>query len=88
MRLSLPALALALTSCASTTHVQTPPTQARQPPVECLKSPQIKPYRLPEWFEKATLDDQAALILNGQQIAMAAIKERDAKLADCRSWFK
>ena len=77
---------MVLTSCATTTPPQTPPTVTRKPPEQCLKLPTIKPYRLPDWFDKTTLEDQAALILNGQQIAMAAIKERDAKLADCRAW--
>ena len=87
MRLYLAALGLGLTSCASTTPPQTPPTIERIPPADCLKAPQIKPYRLPEWFAEATLEDQAALVSNGQQIAMAAIKERDANLAACRQWF-
>ena len=60
---------------------------SREPPKDCLSQPTVHPYRLPDWWDKATPEDKAALELNGKAIDVAAIKERDAKLLDCRRYF-
>ncbi len=88
MRLVLPVLIAVLSSaCATTKSPPAPATIERKPPERCLNLPKIQPYRLPDWYDKATPEDKAALELNGKAIDVAAIRERDGLLADCRAWW-
>jgi hypothetical protein len=80
-------IAAATTGCSTTPSQPDPATIERRPPERCLKEPTIHPYKLPEWWIKATPEDKAALELNAKAIDVAAIRERDALLADCRAWF-
>lgn len=59
----------------------------RPPPGLCLSDPTHDWVSLPPWFDDATLEDQAALILNSVNVAKAGLAERDVMLADCRAWF-
>ena len=53
----------------------------------CLSEPHYYFYKLPEWFDDAELEDQAALILNAINVHRAAIAERDIMLRDCEAWI-
>ena len=87
MRLMLLALIAALNTACATTPSQTVAAPERVPPTKCLTLPKFQPYRLPDWYDKATPEDKAALELNAKAIDVAAIRERDSLLADCRAWF-
>lgn len=80
-------IALLSTACSTTPSPTAGPE--RQPPGLCLQPPQIEqPCKLPEWYDKATPEDKAALELNCKAVDVAMIKERDLRLADCRAWFE
>ena len=53
----------------------------------CLSEPRFHWYKLPDWFDDARLEDQAALLDNAGAVAKAAIAERDVMLKDCKAWF-
>ena len=80
-------LALVLVPLSACTTTPTLPTPEREPPRLCLSDPQYRWVPLPSWFDEATLEDQAALILNSVNVAKAAIAERDVMLGDCTAWF-
>lgn len=77
-------LSLPIFGCAGT-----PPAIAPERPLPalCLAEPRTAiGSTLPEWFDRATLADQLALLLNAHELDVAAAAERDIALQDCRSW--
>jgi hypothetical protein len=88
MRLiALVLIAALISGCATTKSQPAPPVAERQPPRYCLAEPRLKqPCTLPEWWDRATPEDKAALELNCKNVDVAMIRERDAMLADCRAW--
>lgn len=87
MRRYLLVLISVLSSACSTTP-SLPPVIERQPPSLCLVPVTVtQACVLPEWFDRATLADKAALILACKQVDVAMILERDARLSDCKGWF-
>ena len=85
-RLAAVLIAVLSGGCATTKSPPAPPTVTRDPPADCLRKPTIYPYLLPDWWDKASPEDRAALELNAKSIDVAAVKERDAMLLDCRKW--
>lgn len=84
-----PALAAATASALISGCVSTPPVIAPERPLPalCLAEPRTAiGSTLPEWFDRATLADQLALLLNAHELDVAAAAERDIALQDCRSW--
>lgn len=64
------------------------PTAPREPPRLCLSPPIHGVCQLPPWFDRAGFDDKVALIFNCHMVEVAAIRERDLMLADCRAWHQ
>nr|PZN73788.1 MAG: hypothetical protein DIU57_19735 [Pseudomonadota bacterium] len=56
---------LPLSGCVSTpAQPETPQPLPRAKPSECLQACRVNSCTLPHWFDQATLEDQAALLLN------------------------
>lgn len=80
---------IALLSTACTTTPSQPATQSRALPKLCLVPPTVRQAcSLPDWYDKASPADKAAVELNCKTMDTVAILERDARLADCHAWFE
>lgn len=60
----------------------------RAPPALCLSPPAVPtPCQLAAWWDTASAAEKAGLELQCKAVDTVAIRERDARLADCRAWF-
>lgn len=88
MRPLLPALVALMITGGCTTPLPVVIPLERLPPELCLRPVQItQPCELPGWWLQATEADRAAIELNCKIVDAEAIRERDARLADCRAFF-
>lgn len=63
-------------------------TVERPPPALCLTPPAVAaPCLLPAWWDTASPPEKAGLELQCKALDSVAIRERDARLADCAAWF-
>lgn len=89
MRPTMILACLLVSACAST-----PPrpeiltARPRVKPLECLTPAEIGACRLPDWFDRASLADQAALILNCAVVNGAAALEAERKRACLADWIE
>ena len=85
VRLAAVLISLTTSACGGT---PSRPVPERAPPRLCLSAPVYGTCKLPPYFERAAFEDKLALILNCHAVEVAAIRERDVMLRDCRAWHE